>query len=409
MTGDKWATVRAMKRNVTKTDPLRPKLSRRPRKVRVRPYRNHKRPHLKFVVNFRESGQRRRRYFESQAEAAQFAADRNEERKQFGIAGVDFPMWLRVQAQEAVELLMPFGKGIADAAKFYAAHLSTTERSCSAEQLVGELLATAEKDGTGERHLSDIRTRMGAFAKRFREKPVASISPREIEDWLDSLPFEPLTRNHYRAHVRAAFNFAKRRGYAVENPVEAVPKAKERNHKPPGILTVEQASALLTSARSEILPYFAIGLFAGLRSAELQRLDWREVDFESNLIEVTAAKSKTAQRRFVKIEPNLREWLLPHRQRAGSVTPEQMFREQFDAARRAAGINPWPSNALRHSFASYHLAHFRNAGSTALELGHHDSRVTFAHYRELVRPKDAERFWQLRPTTATNVVSIEAR
>ena len=27
-----------------------------------------------------------------------------------------------------------------------------------------------------------------------------------------------------------------------------------------------------------------------------------------------------------------------------------------------------------------------NAAATALELGHHDSRITFAHYRELVRP-----------------------
>src|SRR5215467_9518023 len=99
-----------MQRNETNTQSLRPKRTRRPRKVRAKPYRNPKRPHLRFVVNFRESDERRRRYFETQAEAAQFAADKNEELKQFGIAGSDFPLWLRVQAQEAVELLMPFGK-----------------------------------------------------------------------------------------------------------------------------------------------------------------------------------------------------------------------------------------------------------------------------------------------------------
>jgi integrase len=59
----------------------------------------------------------------------------------------------------------------------------------------------------------------------------------------------------------------------------------------------------------------------------------------------------------------------------------------------------WPDNALRHSFASYQLAHFKNAAATALELGHHDSRITFAHYRELVRPKEAERYWNIRPGT----------
>jgi len=33
-----------------------------------------------------------------------------------------------------------------------------------------------------------------------------------------------------------------------------------------------------------------------------------------------------------------------------------------------AGITAWPSNALRHSFASYYLAHFQDAARLALEL-----------------------------------------
>jgi hypothetical protein len=95
------------------------------------------------------------------------------------------------------------------------------------------------------------------------------------------------------------------------------------------------------------------------------------------LIEVKAEKSKTAQRRFVTMQPNLREWLLPLRKHKGNVTPALGFRESFEQAREAAGIAEWPDNALRHSFASYHLSHFKNAASTALELGHHDSRITF--------------------------------
>jgi len=72
-------------------------------------------------------------------------------------------------------------------------------------------------------------------------------------------------------------------------------------------------------------------------------------------------------------------------------------------------MNGWKTNALRHSFASYHLAHFKNAASTALELGHHDSRVTFAHYRELVKPKEAKRYWQLKPVNTTKIVPMVAR
>ena len=100
--------------------------------------------------------------------------------------------------------------------------------------------------------------------------------------------------------------------------------------------------------------------------------------------------------------------ILPLRQHKGAVTLED-FRKEFDEAREAAGITEWQNNALRHSFASYHLAHFQNAASTALELGHHDARITFRHYRELVKPKEAERFWDIRPATTKKVVAMVAR
>jgi integrase len=370
--------------------------TRRRRKIKVRPYRDKTRPNLKFVVNYREAGKRRRSYFETKEAAQTFASFKNAELKQNGIEHAEFPTALRIMAQEGMEQLKPFGKNIADAVRHYVAHLKASERSCTAEQLVKELLKAKEADGVGERHLGTLRSRLGYFADEFDGKMVAEITRANIDDWLRSLDVGPQTRNHYRAAMVLAFNFALRNGYAVENPAEAAAKAKVVSGRP-GILTVEQASALLCNAAPEILPYFAVGLFGGLRRAELERLDWSELDFESNLIQVTAEKSKTATRRFVTLQPNLREWLSPLRQLKGPIVSPENFRLLFNHTRIAAGITEWPENALRHSFASYHMAHFQNAALTALELGHHDSRVTFAHYRELVRPKEATRYWKLKP------------
>jgi integrase len=72
------------------------------------------------------------------------------------------------------------------------------------------------------------------------------------------------------------------------------------------------------------------------------------------------------------------------------------------ADRKAAGITKWPANGLRHSFGSYHLAHFRDVKDLALELGHTRSEVTFRHYRELVTPSEAERFWKIAPVFEGN-------
>jgi integrase len=375
--------------------------------IRVRKYHDSNRPHLRFVVNYREAGNRKRAFFETKAEAETFAQNRNIELKNSGREGAEFPTALRVMAQNAVEKLKPFGKTIDDAIAHYVAHLKASEKSCTAVQLVRELVKAKESDGASASHLRDIRCRLNVFAEKFDGQMVATITGPQIDSWLRSLPFSPFTRNRYRGLSVMAFNYAMRHGYAAANPALGAAKAKVVG-KAPGILTVTETARLMEAASPDILPYLAIGAFAGLRRAELERLDWSEVDFESGLIEVKTAKAKTATRRLVTMQPNLREWLLPVRKHKGNVTPED-FDKQFVAARAAAGIEEWPENALRHSFASYHMAHFKNAASTALELGHHDSRVTFGHYRQLVKPKDAERYWNIKPATSAKVVPLVVR
>ncbi len=376
----------------------------RPRKIRVRKYSDSNRPYLKFVVNYREAGKRKRAFFETKNEADTFAGNRNIELKNSGREGAEFPTALRVMAQECRDALSNYGKTIKEAADFFIAHLKASAKSCTAVQLVKELVAAKKADGASKRHVDDLDSRLNIFARKFDGQPVATITSAEIDDWLRSLTVKAATRNHYRRLIVLAFNYAVQRGYATSNSAEKTAKAKELRPDI-GILSGTQAARLLERATPDILPYIAIGLFGGLRRAELERLDWSEIDFESGLIEVTAQNSKTAQRRLVTMQPNLREWLLPVRKRGGPTTPED-FNKQFVRAREAAGITVWPDNALRHSFASYHLAHFKNAAATALELGHHDSRITFAHYRELVRPKEAERYWNIQPATVSKVVPL---
>jgi integrase len=381
----------------------------RTRKIRPCKYSDRNRPHLKFVVNYREAGKRKRSFFETKQQADSFAAFKNAELRRNGVGGAEFPTSLRVMAQNAVEQLKPFGKSITDAVAHYVKYLEASAKSCTAVQLVKEIIDAKKADGLSERHVNDLRSRLNIFADKFDGKPVATITNPEIEDWLRSLKVSPVTRNNFRKVTVLAFNFAVRRGYATDNPAAQTDKAREPKTKP-GILTVDEARALLENASPEILPYIAIGLFAGLRRAEIERLDWSEIDFDEGHIEVTAEKSKSkVANRFITIQPNLREWLLPHRKLKGSVTPTNCFRELFEQARVAAGIKRWPDNALRHSFASYYLAKFRDAKGLALEMGHIDSGMLFNHYRALVKPADAERYWNIGPAATEKIVPMTNR
>jgi len=382
----------------------------RRRKIKVRPYRDPTHPNLKFVVGYREAGRRRRKFFETKEQAQSFAVFKNKEREQNGVEHAEFPAAWRVMAHEAMEALQPFGKTIRDATQHYVAYLNATARSCSAEQLVEEMLKAKKADGLSKRHVDDLESRLSFFSAKFDGKPVAAITTREIDDWLRELAVAPSTRNHYRSVTIQAYNFAIARGYAVENPAAATAKVKEADGNI-GILSVTQAARLLESTGPELLPYIAIGLFAGLRSSEIERLDWSQINFESGLIKVEAMKGtrkNTRRRRFVRIQPNLREWLLPVRQHKGNVAPQVNFRELFDATRAAAGITEWPTNALRHSFGSYHLAHYNDVNALALEMGNSPEMI-FNHYRELVEPKAAERYWKLRPAgRSRKIVQMEA-
>src|SRR5256885_12365901 len=78
--------------------------------------------------------------------------------------------------------------------------------------------------------------------------------------------------------------------------------------------------ALLGPADEPLRPLLAIGELAGLRTAELLRLDWADEWRVPGHIEVTAGKSKTRQRRLVEICPALAAWLRPFRpQTAGKL------------------------------------------------------------------------------------------
>jgi integrase len=351
-------------------------------------------------------GGRERRTFKERLAAQTFLDLAKVQQENFGTAALSIPEALRIEATECARELQPFGKTLRDATKFLLAHLRAVSSSRKVRDVIAELIAARRADGASVRYLGDLRVRLARFAEVFGEQMIASVTAKEIGDWLRGLGVAPLTRNTYRLRLAALYAFARRSGYVKDNPISDVEKAKERAGEIE-ILTVAQTARLLESASEETLPYWAIGAFAGLRAAEISRLDWSEVDFERGFIELKASKAKTASRRHVHIEANLAEWLAPYRNARGPVCPMGL-RKKLEADRDRAGLRQnWPQNALRHGFGSYHLAKFPDAAALALQMGN-SPQMIFKHYRELVKPKDAVAYWNIRPVPAENIIALSA-
>ena len=217
-----------------------------------------------------------------------------------------------VEAREAYRLLEPFSDRctLISAVQFFVDHMRRIETSVTVKTAIDELHKAKKADALSKVYLRELRVRLARFERVYGSRPIASVTVAEIETWLRELGLAPQSRNTYHQRLSTLWTFALGRNWVESNLLTKVARAK--NVGPDiGILTPEEFSALLTNAGVETLPFWAIGGFTGMRVAELKRLDWSKVDFESWLIEVTARMSKTASRRHVEIGPALAAWLEP--------------------------------------------------------------------------------------------------
>jgi integrase len=371
--------------------------------LKVRPYR-HSKTHP-FVLDLRAFGGKRQ-FYRTRAEAEAERLRQLTTLERHGREAVGLPQRELSDFITARRKLAQYGETINDAVKFRVDHLENIRRcKITVAQLADEVLAAKRKDGRSEAYLSDLKLRLGIFCRDFGNRTIAAVGVEEIDKWLRDLACSPKSRSNYRANIGVMFSHAERLGMIDRNPVLRTAKPKLID-SPPEIFAVDELRALLEAAQRmepSVLPMLAIGAFAGLRDAEIKRLDWSEVDLARGHIEVKAAKAKSARRRIVPIQPNAAAWLRPYSGMNGGVVPIGA-RRKVERARKEASLARWPKNGLRHSFASYRLAAIHDAPWVAAELGHTSPQMLYLTYRELVLPEEAERYWKITPAAAADNV-----
>jgi integrase len=269
----------------------------------------------------------------------------------------------------------------------------------SIQEIANELVTLKENREASDRYVGDLRARLNTIAKQF---PVTAdmVTTQDLQSWFDGLDAAPRTVRNFRNTASTLFKFAEARGYIAKgaNPVTGTEKIKTKNGDKIEIYTPEEIEKLLENAPADFCPIIAIQAFAGLRSAEALRLHWEDVKHSRGHIEISAAKAKTASRRLVPILPNLAAWLKGTEKKKGLIfTPNNLtaFNKKQNETSEAAKVK-WKANALRHSFISYRVAEIQDVGKVALEAGNSPA-VIFGHYRELVTPDDAKKWFSIQP------------
>ena len=275
---------------------------------------------------------------------------------------------------------------------------------------VEEIIQQEKNDGKSQLRIKQLKTLLGRFSKDL-DVEVHTITPDLISRWLAGLALSERTRRNFRDTIGFFCRFCVRRGYLAKGTdwLEGVQEYTARKTGEILIYTPDEIAMLLNRADKRLVPFLAIGAFAGLRHAEIARLDWSEIELEDgtgdSFIEVRADKAKTQTRRLVPVKTNLKEWLLPHQKPAGKVCPYENTTKQLLKTAAATGdavkkIKPlvWKKNALRHSYISYRIAECGNVPLVADESGNSVS-VIRTNYLRRVKPVSAAKWFNVRPTT----------
>lgn len=368
-----------------------------------------------FVVSWNIKGKRFSKFFKTEEEQEDFAIKmspyvNNDKSEIFTLSPSDINDILTINCErEDVAFI--------DMWRFYQKHHKTRE-VVSLLQGADIYIRSLRLQELDANYITHARRIMERLCESYGEELLTSIKRETLENWIAELPYSSVTQRNYRSTLRAAWTFFERKEWIDKNIAMSmkIPKIVMGEI---GIFTVEETEQLLRANEEfdpEVCGLLALGLFAGMRTSAISRVSFDEINFEDRGILTPAEKTKKQRRNYIENLPdNLWAWLERTPKTAFSWC-ERKFKKRRERALRRAGllvnsadvkrlakcntkaqVKIPPHNAMRHSFASYHVAWKRNFQDTALILSHTGTDILFKHYRGNATKEDAERYFNIYP------------
>ena len=281
-----------------------------------------------------------------------------------------------------------------------AEELRKQERTVSFEKAVAAALEARRERRV--RTVYDFRYFTRRFMKRcpgLARRKVRAISAQECAQYIEMAFDTPRQRQKARLILSGVFSTAVKRGWCSENPVARVEAPRVVEKQVP-ILSPQEIKDLRQTAEAyqggSCAAAVGMMLYAGIRPHEVARLSWEQVDLQERAIYILPRHSKTGGARRVTVHKPLMRILRAHKRADGErICPSGWLRHWRELRRAAgwSGAKSWPQDALRHTFASYHLSHFRSYAELQVEIGHRDATLLRCRYVDQRGVRSSAQFW----------------
>lgn len=305
------------------------------------------------------------------------------------------------------------------AANDFVRRAAQVEKYNPTTEVVEELIAIMEEElkikPKRRRDVQTMRSHLRQFAKA-TEIPIQEITLDTAVTWLQRSTVTDRSFNNKRTSLVRLGSFCKQKCYLPNDrptPFELIRSKRnvgehEVHALPPQNLRV-LLDAALAAQNHEAALYFAIGFFTGMRTSELQRLQWEFFYTERDTIILPAKVTKNNRRRNVPIQPVLKAWLnLLAPTRKGKVFASDKttircidFARPLMPPKCGTGEEEpdadWWENCMRDSYASYRAIITYSVGRVALEIGNSEPMVKRCYFDVTADEKDAKTWFEIGP------------
>ncbi len=260
------------------------------------------------------------------------------------------------------------------------------------------------------RHYQTLKNDLARFAGAFSGR-LLDVNAPDIDKWLQDLRVTgrngkvkegaPLigerTRRNIYGSLSNLFHWAQRKCYLPrERPTEI--DYVEKPGKPPHVprsFNAEETQKLLDAVPGRLVPLIVLCAFAGVRRCEVERLDWEDIRWKHDDIQIWADAAKTSTRRLPPLLPIAKLWLKPFQSMAGPICPSPDRFNQLTEKARSLELE-WSHDVLRDSFISNRAAVLKDLPAVAYEAGN-SQRVIKESYLRRVSEKEAKEYFAVKP------------
>lgn len=272
---------------------------------------------------------------------------------------------------------------------------------------------------SGMKSWKDARQKLAVMRKYFGTRRIKDISSDDISAYRDDRLQTPTKRKQIDSRgksapkrrsiasvqrelslLRKVLNIARRKRWIPFNPFDEggfISNASEV--KRTRVIMPDEESRLLLACESydrvkkgetkkqslkHLRPIIICGIDTGMRTGEMFKLVWRDVDFSGRSIRVVASNTKTEQERSVPVtERLLREletlWNNSPQDMNGSVFGITRIKRGWASLCDKAGVVGATPHDLRHTAATRMIERKMDVTEVARILGHADVKTTYRY------------------------------